>query len=70
MTIRPHNALNPVPLDAPCYRCDAQWKIMRLDADDRERLEHRLVVKCRGCGVVSFATRPAATEPSSVAPLQ
>ena len=60
MTIRPHNGRNPVPLDEPCYRCEGRWKILLLDADDKQRLDWRLVAKCQRCGIVSFATRQAA----------
>ena len=62
VSICPHNRGNPVCVDEPCYRCGGQWKIMRLSDEDREALSRYgdLVVKCRGCGILSMATRQAA----------
>jgi hypothetical protein len=67
VSICPHNRGNPVCVDDPCYRCGGKWKIMRLVQDEVEAVASwgDFVVKCRGCGIVSMATRQAAAARSS-----
>jgi hypothetical protein len=69
VNIRPHNITNPVRMDDPCYRCDGRWKLLRVTPDDLDRMVEwgvELIVKCRGCGILSAATRrrPGAEEQS------
>lgn len=63
----PRNRKSPVPLDAPCYRCEGQWKLLLLTAEDRIalRLGRTLVAKCRRCGLTSCVTRTEVAVPSS-----